>query len=292
MPSSSASNRKSARRSAAKAGSTPRRRRTDASGERGQCKVVILAGGFGTRLAEHTDDMPKPMVQVGGKPILWHILKIYSHFNFNDFVIACGYKSEAIKRFFLEYREQKSDLVFDYANDEVMRLNAAIEPWRVAVIDTGADTHTGGRIKRLADHLGDETFLLTYGDGVADVDINALLKFHRKHGRLATFTAVARPEPFGLPEFDGDRVIKFAEKPANTTQWINGGFFALEPQVLHHIRGDQTSFEIEVLPRLARDGQLMAYRHRGFWHPMDTLRDVRSLNFMWANDDAKWKVWK
>lgn len=271
---------------------TPRRRQTDQQPDRGECKVVILAGGFGTRLAEHTDDMPKPMVQIGGRPILWHILKIYSHFGFYDFVVACGYKSEAIKRFFLEYREQKSDLVFDYANDEITRLNGAIEPWRVSVIDTGGETQTGGRIKRLARHLGSETFLLTYGDGVANVDVRALLTFHRKHGRMATFTAVARPESFGLPTFDGDRVTSFAEKPASGTQWINGGFFALEPAVLDRIRGDKTSFEIEVLPRLAREGQLMAYRHRGFWHPMDTLRDVRSLNFMWANDDAKWKVWK
>jgi glucose-1-phosphate cytidylyltransferase len=235
--------------------------------------------------------MPKPMVHIGGRPILWHILKIYSHHGFNDFVIACGYKSEAIKRFFLEYREQKSDLVFDYANDQITRLNAAIEPWRVSVIDTGCETQTGGRLARLASHLAHDTFLMTYGDGVANVDLRALLKFHRAHGRLATFTAVSRPEPFGLPTFDGDRVTSFAEKPANRTQWINGGFFALEPEVLSRIRGDKTSFEVEVLPRLAKENQLMAYRHRGFWHPMDTLRDVRSLNSLWANDDAKWKVW-
>jgi glucose-1-phosphate cytidylyltransferase len=265
-----------------------RRRRR---GDFGPCKVVILAGGFGTRLAEHTDDIPKPMVQVGGRPILWHILKIYSHFGFNDFLIATGYKSDVIKRFFLEYREQASDLIVDFPGDRITRINPALEQWRVAVIDTGGDTMTGGRIKRLKAHLDTRVFLLTYGDGVADVDLRALLKFHASHKKLATFTAVARPEPFGLPTFDGDRVTGFAEKPRGQTQWINGGFLALQPRVLNYIKDDTTSFEADVLSRLARDGELMAFRHRGFWHPMDTLRDVRTLNSLWANDDAPWKVW-
>lgn len=255
-------------------------------------KVVILAGGFGTRLAEHTDEIPKPMVEVGGRPILWHILKIYSHFGFGDFLIACGYKGEQIKRFFLDYRQQMSDLVFDFAADRIERLNSSIEPWRVSVIDTGAETMTGGRIGRLREHLGNATFLMTYGDGVADINLKALLRFHRAHGKLATFTAVPKPEQFGLPVLEGDRALRFAEKPASAADWISGGFFVLERKVLNYIKGDSTSFERQVLPRLAREGQLMAYRHRGFWHPMDTLRDVRKLNSLWDQADAPWKVWK
>jgi len=258
----------------------------------GPCKVIILAGGFGTRLAEHTDELPKPMVQVGGRPILWHILKIYSHFGFSDFLIACGYKSEIIKRFFLEYRDQMSDLVLDFTNNKIKRLDGKIDPWRVAMIDTGSETMTGGRIKRLENHLGSGTFLMTYGDGVADVDLMALLRFHRKHGRLATFTAVRRPSQFGVPTLKGDQVVRFAEKPAGETDWISGGFFALEPGALKYIKDDATNFELESLSRIAQDGQLMAYRHEGFWQPMDTLRDVRRLNLLWANADAPWKVWK
>ncbi len=257
----------------------------------GPLKVVLLAGGFGTRLAEHTDELPKPMVQVGGHPILWHILKIYSHYGFNDFLIACGYKSEVIKRFFLEYRERMSDLLFDYATGSVERLNTQIEPWRVGVIDTGPDTLTGGRIKRLQKHLGNATFMMTYGDGVADVDLSALLAFHRSHGKLATFTAVPRPSQFGVPTIKGDQVTRFAEKPTNERDWISGGFFVLEPGVLDYINDDQTNFELESLKRLADDGQLMAYRHHGFWQPMDTLRDVRKLNELWSTDRAEWKIW-
>ena len=257
----------------------------------GPMKVVILAGGFGTRLAERTDEMPKPMVEVGGRPILWHILKIYGHFGFNDFLIACGYRGDQIKRFFLDYRQQTSDLVIDYVHDRVDRLTPAAEPWRVALIDTGDETATGGRIKRLAEHVGDRTFLMTYGDGLADIDIHQLLAFHRNHGRLATLTVVKTPSPFGRPTLDGDRVTAFAEKPLAPNQWISGGFFVLEPEVLSYIDDDATSFEIHSLPRLAADDQLMAYRHEGFWHPMDTLRDVRTLNRMWSQPAPPWKVW-
>ncbi len=257
----------------------------------GPCKVVILAGGFGTRLAEQTDELPKPMVQIGGKPILWHILKIYSHFGMNDFVIAAGHKSEIIKRFFLEYREQRSDLLLDFANDRVERMNGDIEPWRIAILDTGSETMTGGRIKRLASQLGGGTFMLTYGDGVADVDVHALLRFHKSHGKLATFTAVRNPALFGVPTLEGDRVIRFAEKQVGPNEWINGGFFVLEPGVMNYIDGDSTSFEFHSLNRLAQDGQLMAFKHEGFWHPMDTMRDVRNLNSIWANGKPAWKRW-
>ncbi|UCD75420.1 MAG: glucose-1-phosphate cytidylyltransferase [Phycisphaerales bacterium] len=259
--------------------------------EFGPCKVAVLAGGFGTRLAERTDEMPKPMVEVAGRPILWHILKIYSHHGFRDFVIACGYKGDQIKRFFLEYRHRTCDLVIDFASDRVERLQNSIEPWRVALIDTGSDTMTGGRIRRLARHLGDSTFMLTYGDGVADLDIRTLLDFHRSHGKLATFTAVHPPEQFGRAKLDGSRVVSFAEKPQAPTQWINGGFFVLEPGVHDFIDGDETSFELETMPRLVKEQQLMAYPHEGFWHPMDTLRDVRNLNAMWNENAAPWKLW-
>jgi glucose-1-phosphate cytidylyltransferase len=276
-------------------GRTRNRNRDPRASRFGPCKVIILAGGFGTRLAEHTDELPKPMVQVGGKPVLWHILKIYSHFGFNDFLIACGYRAELIKRFFIEYRQQMSDLVIDFTSDRVQRMNPKMEPWRVALIDTGAQTMTGGRIKRLADQLDRGTFLMTYGDGVANVDLNALLRFHRKHGKLATFTAVRQPSQFGVPTLRGDQVVRFAEKQASESDWVSGGFFALEPGVLKYIAGDQTNFELESLKRLAEDGQLMAYRHEGFWQPMDTLRDVRKLNSLWANADGSapppWKVW-
>lgn len=259
----------------------------------GPCKVVILAGGLGTRLAERTDELPKPMVEIGPHPILWHILKGYSHHGFNDFVIAAGYRSDVIKRFFFEYRRQTSDLVFDFTapGGAVDYINALVEPWRVAVIDTGAETMTGGRLRRLARTLGDSTLLMTYGDGVANVDLNALLRFHRSHGRLVTFTAVQRPTQFGVPRLEGDRAVAFAEKPATQGEWINAGFFAIEAAAIDRIAGDEESFELHTLPALARDGELMAYRHRGFWQPMDTLRDVRRLNALWNEGHAPWKTW-
>jgi len=254
-------------------------------------KTVILAGGFGTRLAERTDEMPKPMVEVGGRPMLWHILKIYSHFGFNDFLIATGYRSDVIKRFFLEYRDHASDLMIDYVNNRLDRLTEPVEPWRVALIHTGDETATGGRLRRLTAHLNNERFFMTYGDGVANIDLRALLEFHEQHGRLATFAAVHHPSPFGHPRLEGDRATSFCEKPDPGGQWISGGFFVLEPDVLSYIDGDATSFENDSLPRLAADDQLMAYRHEGFWHPMDTLRDVRNLNQMWNQPAAPWKVW-
>ncbi|MCP3905649.1 MAG: glucose-1-phosphate cytidylyltransferase [Planctomycetes bacterium] len=254
-------------------------------------KVVILAGGFGTRLAEQTDEIPKPMVEIGGRPILWHILKIYSHFGFNDFIIACGYRAEAIKRFFLDYRNATSDLVIDFVNDRVERLGPPLEPWRVTLADTGLKTATGGRLRHLADLLGDETFLMTYGDGVADIDLPRLVEFHRTRERAVTFTAVHPPSGFGHPRLEGDRAVAFAEKDEADGHWINGGFFVIEPTVLTSIDGPQTSFEAEVLPRLATAGQLTAYRHEGFWQPMDTLRDVRALNALWAGGTAPWQTW-
>jgi glucose-1-phosphate cytidylyltransferase len=254
-------------------------------------KVVILAGGFGTRLAERTDEMPKPMVEVGGMPILWHIMKIYGHFGFNDFLIACGYKGEQIKRFFLDYRDRSSDLTVDYAANEVARTARDIEPWRVSLVDTGPDTMTGGRLKRLAEHIGAAPFFMTYGDGVADIDIGLLLRFHREHGRLATITTVHTPSSFGRPNLEGDRVVSFQEKPGDPDRWINGGFFVLEPGVLDMIEGDHTSLERDVLPRLAASGELMAHRHAGFWRPMDTLRDVRLLNTLWSEPRPPWRIW-
>ncbi len=266
----------------------------------GPCKVVILAGGLGTRLAERTDELPKPMVEIGTRPILWHILKGYSHYGFNDFVIAAGYRSDVIKRFFFEYRRQTSDLVFDFTSGAVDYINTRVEPWRIAVIETGESTMTGGRLRRLRDVLfpplpkeegAASTFLMTYGDGLADVDVNALLRFHRAHGKLATFTAVQKPTQYGVPKLEGDRAVTFAEKPQTDGEWINAGFFALETRVLDRISGDQDSFELCTLPQLARDGELMAYRHCGFWHAMDTLRDVRNLNTLWAEGNAQWKIW-
>jgi len=266
----------------------------------GPCKVVVLAGGFGTRLAERTDAMPKPMVEIGGWPVLWHILKIYSHHGFNDFLIAGGYKCEVIKRFFLEYHHRESDVVIDFINDEIHRMSddrhtdppQPVEPWRVGVIDTGDDTMTGGRIRRLAQHLPrDATFLMTYGDGLSNVNINDVLTFHRQHGRLATMTVVRQPSQFGRPELDGDRVAAFVEKPRNHNEWINAGFFALQPTVLSYISGDDVSFENDVLPRLAADNQLCAFQHHGFFHAMDTLRDVRNLNAMWQAGNVPWKIW-
>ena len=258
-------------------------------------RVVILAGGFGTRLAERTDAMPKPMVEIGGRPILWHLLKYFGHFGHDSFVIACGYRGEVIKRYFLDLRDQSGTLAIDYRTGTVERQDANREPWRVELVDTGYETETGGRLRRLRDRLaGGGTFLMTYGDGLADVDLRALLAFHRKHGRLATFTAVRHVSPFGRPVLEGDRAVGFAEKPADGDAWISAGFFALEPAVLDEIvgEGDHVSFERVVLPKLAQDGELMAHRHEGFWHPMDTLRDVRRLNQMNDEVNPPWKIWE
>ena len=254
-------------------------------------KVVILAGGFGTRLSEETDVRPKPMVEIGHQPILWHIMKLYSAHGFDEFVVCCGYKAEYIKDWFVNYRILRSDITVDLKNDavEVHRHNS--EPWRVTLVDTGDGTMTGGRVRRVADHL-DDTFLLTYGDGVANVDITAEVAFHREQGTLATLTAVRPPGRFGAFPLhdDQNRVPSFTEKPEGDGAWINGGFFVCEPQVLDYIEGDDTTWEAEPMERLAAEGQLSAFRHDGFWHPMDTLRDKATLNDMWATDPP-WKVW-
>jgi glucose-1-phosphate cytidylyltransferase len=256
-------------------------------------KAVILAGGFGTRLSEETAVRPKPMVDVGDQPILWHIMKIYSTHGINDFVICCGYKGEVIKQYFADYRRLRSDITFDFSADrEVIHRNHC-EPWQVTLVDTGQNTMTGGRLKRVRDYVGDETFCLTYGDGVSDVDIGAAIDFHRQQGTLATLTAIQPGGRFGvfnLTNGDG-RITHFREKPQGNSAWINGGFFVLEPGVFDYIDGDETVWEREPLEALARNGQLSAYRHDGFWQPMDTLRDKNLLEDLWQNGNPPWKIW-
>jgi glucose-1-phosphate cytidylyltransferase len=256
-------------------------------------KVVILAGGLGTRLTEETETRPKPMVEIGGRPILWHIMKIYAHHGFREFVVALGYKGDVIKRYFLDYAKlQCTNLTVNLGSGDVLRHGGQPEDWTVHLVDTGNATNTGGRLKRLAGILGRESFLATYGDGVADVDIGALVRFHRGHGKLATATAVRPPARFGGLRFEGDQIAEFIEKPQVGEGWINGGFFVLEPEVLEYIAGDATSWEHEPLERLAREGQLMAYRHEDFWQCMDTLRDLRLLESLWTSGKAPWKVWE
>jgi glucose-1-phosphate cytidylyltransferase len=251
-------------------------------------RTVILAGGLGTRLAEETDVRPKPMVEVGGRPILWHILRHYSAHGFREFVVALGYKGDVIKRYFLDYPNLTGSLSIDLAGNRVTRHDTGCEDWVLHLMDTGLDTNTGGRIRRLADLLRGGTFLLTYGDGVADVNLTELLRFHRRAGRLATVTAVRPPARFGGLEFDGDLVATFTEKPQVGEGWINGGFFAFEPAVLDRIAGDDTNLERDVLAGLAADGQLAAYRHERFWQCMDTLRDKRYLEALWQDGRAPW----
>lgn len=255
-------------------------------------KVVILAGGLGTRLAEETEVKPKPMVEIGGWPILWHIMKIYGHQGFKEFVIALGYRGDAIKNYLLQYHSNATDVTVDLATGRVTSHGTPREDWSAHLANTGLETLTGGRMKRLAPWLQHETFMLTYGDGVANIDLQELLRFHRSHGRLATVTAVRPPARFGGLTFDGtDRVSRFTEKPQIGEGWINGGFFVLEPKVLEYIEGDTTHWEREPLERLAAEGQLFAYRHEGFWQSMDTLRDVRLLNSLWSEGSAPWKMW-
>ena len=254
-------------------------------------KTVILAGGVGSRLAEETDATPKPMVEIGGPPILWHIMKIYAAAGFREFVIALGYKPEVIKSYFLSYNHLRSDLTIDFGSGGIEMHDGERDDWKVHLIDTGVETQTGGRLKRLTGWLSDGTFLMTYGDGVANIDIRRLIEFHRSHGRLATVTAVRPPARFGGMDFDGDLVAEFTEKPQIGEGWINGGFFVLEPKVLDYIDHDATAFEREPLEHLAQDNQLVAYRHEGFWQCMDTLRDVRALKAMWESGDVPWKVW-
>ncbi|MGE8681954.1 glucose-1-phosphate cytidylyltransferase [Achromobacter marplatensis] len=255
-------------------------------------KAIILAGGLGTRISEETHVKPKPMVEIGGKPILWHIMKMYSAHGVNDFVICCGYKGYVIKEYFANYFLHMSDVTFDMANNQMEVHQRHAEPWRVTLVDTGDDTMTGGRLKRVADYVKDEeAFCFTYGDGVADVDISALIAFHRKHGRAATVTAVQPPGRYGALKMEDDLVAGFTEKPRGDGGLINGGFFVLSPAVLPLIEGDHISWEMEPLETLARKGDLMAFRHMGFWQPMDTLREKRMLESLWETNKAPWRVW-
>lgn len=255
-------------------------------------KTVILAGGMGTRLAEETAIRPKPMVEVGGKPILWHLMNIYGAHGFQEFIVALGYKGEVIKDYFLNFRALNSDLTVDLASGSHAAQAAAPVPWKVHLVDTGPKTQTGGRLKRLSGWLGkDDLFFMTYGDGLADVDLRALLAFHRGHGKLATVTAVRPPARFGGLALEEDRVARFVEKPQTGEGWINGGFFVLNRRVLDYIAGDDTLWEVDPLERLAADGQLMAFRHEGFWQPMDTLREKQMLETLWTSGEAPWKVW-
>ncbi|MGV2905898.1 glucose-1-phosphate cytidylyltransferase [Achromobacter sp. AGC25] len=255
-------------------------------------KAIILAGGLGTRISEETHVKPKPMVEIGGKPILWHIMKMYSAHGVNDFVICCGYKGYVIKEYFANYFLHMSDVTFDMANNQMEVHQRHAEPWRVTLVDTGDDTMTGGRLKRVADYVKDEeAFCFTYGDGVADVDISALIAFHRKHGRAATVTAVQPPGRYGALKMEDDLVAGFTEKPRGDGGLINGGFFVLSPKVLPLIEGDHISWEMEPLETLARKGDLMAFRHMGFWQPMDTLREKRMLESLWETNKAPWRVW-
>lgn len=255
-------------------------------------KVAILAGGAGTRLAEETEIKPKPMVEIGGRPILWHIMRHYAHYGFKDFIIALGYKGEVIKRYMLDYCSLHSNLTVNLRTGEVRREGNFTPDWTVELIDTGIRTQTGGRIKRLQPYLGNETFLLTWGDGVSDVDLHRLLAFHRSHGKLATLTAVRPPARYGHLKFDGDRVAEFTEKPQIGEGWINGAFFVLEPGIFDYINGDDTVWEREPLERLAADGQLMAYKHESFWQCMDTLREKYILQQLWDSGRAPWKIWE
>jgi glucose-1-phosphate cytidylyltransferase len=255
-------------------------------------KAVILAGGLGTRLSEETSVRPKPMVEVGGKPVLWHILKNYSHHGVNDFVICLGYRGYVIKEYFANYFLHTSDVTFDLAENRMEVCQRHCEPWRVTLVDTGEHTQTGGRLRRVRHFVEDETFCFTYGDGLADVDIGASIRFHREQRRLATLTAVQPAGRFGALDIEDKRITRFEEKPQGDGSWINGGFFVLEPQALALIEDDSTVWERGPMERLAQDGQLSAFTHRGFWQPMDTLRDKTRLEELWQSGQAPWKVWQ
>jgi glucose-1-phosphate cytidylyltransferase len=254
-------------------------------------KAVILAGGLGTRISEESHLKPKPMIEIGGKPILWHIMKIYSHHGINDFVICLGYKGYVIKEYFANYFLHMSDVTFDMQRNEMEVHQRYVEPWRVTLVDTGENTLTGGRLKRVREHINGESFCFTYGDGVADIDMRALIAFHRAHGCKATVTAIMPPGRYGAMNLDGSCVQSFQEKPAGDGAWINGGFFVLEPSVFDWIEGDATSWETTPLEQLAAHGELRAYQHTGFWQAMDTLRDKTHLEDLWSQGNAPWKVW-
>ncbi len=256
-------------------------------------KAIILAGGLGTRISEETALRPKPMIEIGGRPILWHIMKMYSTHGIHDFVVCCGYKGYVIKEYFANYFLHMSDVTFDMQNNQMEVHERHAEPWRVTLVDTGDDTMTGGRLKRVAQYVKDaEAFCFTYGDGVADVDIAALVAFHRQHGKRATVTAVQPPGRYGALNMDGESVRGFIEKPQGDGGWINGGFFVLSPSCLDLIADDATSWEKEPLSQLAAQGELMAYEHRGFWQPMDTLREKNQLEELWQSGEAPWRKWK
>jgi len=254
-------------------------------------KAVILAGGLGTRIAEETSVRPKPMVEIGGKPILWHIMKIYSHYGIYDFVICLGYKGYVIKEYFANYYLHMGDVTFDMSQNSMEVHQSSAEPWKVTLVDTGDETMTGGRLKRVLPYVGGEDFCFTYGDGVADVDLGALLAAHAGHGKLATVTAVQPPGRFGALDFEAELITGFAEKPVGDGGWINGGFFVLSPKVGDYIEGDATIWEREPMERLAEEGQLAAHRHTGFWQPVDTLRDLQHLQELWNAGRAPWRTW-
>lgn len=254
-------------------------------------KAIILAGGLGSRISEESHLRPKPMIEIGGKPILWHIMKIYSHYGINDFIICLGYKGYIIKEYFSNYFLHMSDVTFSMRENKMEIHQKFVEPWNVTLVDTGETTMTGGRLKRVAPYIGNETFCLTYGDGVSDLDISALIAHHKAAGKLATVTAIQPPGRFGSLQMKGNLVQLFQEKPAGDGVWINGGFFVLEPPVLNHIDGDDTVWEQQPLQHLAKDGELTAYKHNGFWHAMDTLRDKNHLEETWASGHAPWKLW-
>ena len=254
-------------------------------------KVVILAGGLGTRLSEETHMKPKPMIEIGGKPILWHVMKLYSHYGLNDFIVCCGYKGYMIKEYFHNYAMHNSDLTIDFQNERITFHQQRTEPWKVTLIDTGEYSMTGGRLKRVRNYLNDETFCFTYGDGVSNVNIKYLIDFHKTHASLATVTAVQPPGRYGALDLDGDHVRGFKEKPKGDNNYINGGFFVLEPKVIDYIEDDSIPWERDPLEQLSREGQLKAFKHDGFWQPMDTLRDKRQLEDLWSTT-APWKVWE
>ena len=253
-------------------------------------KVGILAGGFGTRFSEETERVPKPMIEIGGKPILWHIMKYYAHFGLDEFVVALGYKGDYIKRWFVDYSALAGDLHLDLGNHKIESVERDIPDWNVSLIDTGLETGTGGRIKKLLPHMGNETCMMTWGDGLSTIDLNGLIDFHRSHGKLATLTAVRPPARFGHLEMKGAEIVEFNEKPQAGEGWINGAFFVLEPEVASYIDDEKSMFEREPLQRLAADGQLMAYRHYDFWQCMDTLRDRKRLERLWQSEPP-WKLW-
>ncbi|MBT5471762.1 MAG: glucose-1-phosphate cytidylyltransferase [Nitrospina sp.] len=255
-------------------------------------KAVILAGGLGTRLSEETIVKPKPMVEIGGRPILWHIMKIYSHYAVNDFIVCLGYRGFMVKEYFANYFLHMSDVTFDMANNKMEVHHANAEPWKVTLVDTGDNTMTGGRLKRIASYVGDDDFCFTYGDGVADINIKELIDFHNTQGTLATVTSVQPPGRFGALDIEHGKITAFKEKPQGDGASINGGFFVLSPQVFDYIDNESTIWENEPLEKLASEGQLSAYQHRGFWQPMDTLRDKAQLNELWESGKAPWEIWK